>query len=313
MAYRGNARLSMTKCPAFLLAAALLGAPWLAPAQDDSFKAPDRLVLRDGRTIHGLILKNSRDAVLIQERLVENLYPKSEIVRIVDVPDEGMEFTDALRKGDLPSWRAIANDLRTHDNIRSLVEIPATIIDAGVFKNVPYKSFRVNGDVELNIYGDPEDPAGIELGIYGPRRNSPRLRAMLRNYLNGFLTTRAEVAAMYSLPLDGGKATAGNITIEIAPPTDPDAYGAWWISLYNEKDLAEVRLDDKEYARLTRPMEEVVDRRGRVRANAWGDQEMAMAERADAGDTVILRGFYRDENGDFRLITANSPRLEGGR
>ena len=85
------------------------------------------------------------------------------------IPSIHALYTEMNRKGKLPSWRVIANDLRTHDTIKSLVEIPATVIDNGEFKNVPYKSFRVNNDVELNIYGDPENPAGIELGIYGPK------------------------------------------------------------------------------------------------------------------------------------------------
>ena len=90
-------------------------------------------------------------------------------MRIIDNADAKALYTDINRKGKLPSWRVIANDLRTHDAIKSLVEIPATVIDVGDFKNVPYKSFRVNNEVELNIYGDPENPAGVELGIYGPR------------------------------------------------------------------------------------------------------------------------------------------------
>jgi hypothetical protein len=31
-----------------------------AVAREDSFKAPDSLVLKNGKTVHGLILKNSR-------------------------------------------------------------------------------------------------------------------------------------------------------------------------------------------------------------------------------------------------------------
>ncbi len=300
----------MTKFfPAVLAVFCLASPAWLGAA-DDAFQAPDSLVLKDGRTVRGLIVKNTVDAVVLQERMVENSYPKSGIVRIVDVPDDGVEFTEALRRGDLPAWRVIANDLRTHDDIRSLVEIPATLIDNGVFRNVPYKSFRVNDYAELNIYGDPENPAGIELGMFGRHRKNRESQNMLRNYLAGFLTTRAEVAAMYAIPLTGGKATAGAITIEITPPDAPDAYGAWWVSLYNEKQLARVRLDDREYARLTRPLREVLDRQGRVRANVWSKDEAAMSSRSGLDDRVMLRGFYRDKNGDFRLITVEDGRAD---
>lgn len=46
-----------------------------------------------------------------------------------------------------------------------LVQIPATVIDKGVLRNVPYKSYRA-GDYEVNVYGDPDQPARVEIGVY---------------------------------------------------------------------------------------------------------------------------------------------------
>jgi hypothetical protein len=275
-------------------------------AADDSFRAPDSLVLTNGKVVSGLIIKNSRDSVLLQQENKEIDYPKNKIVRINDNADTGALYTDINRKGKLPSWRVIANDLRTNDAIKSLVEIPATVIDVGDFKNVPYKSFRVNNDVELNIYGDPEDPAGVELGIYGPRSAKKQLRKTLRGYLAGFLTTREEIAALYSLGLDKGITQVGNITLEITPKDAPDAYGAWWVSLYNRKDLDRVRLNDAEYATLARPVNEVIDKRGRVISGGWSEKDARRSKkinRMDDSTKVLLRGFYRDDQGVFRLIT----------
>jgi hypothetical protein len=216
-----------------------------------------------------------------------------------------MAYTEIDRKGELPSWRVIANDLRTHDYIKSLVEIPATLIDEGEFKNVPYKSFRVNGYIEMNVYGKPENPAGLEMGIYFPRSGDKKLRKLIRSYLAGYLTTRAEVGALYSLGLDEGKKTVGNITIEITPPTGADAFGAWWISLYNKKSLAAERLSDAEYVKITRPVDEVVDRKGRIIIPGWEngkfDLKKAMHDVSNTAQTVLF-GFYRDKNGDFRLL-----------
>lgn len=287
---------------ALLLSTALLVAP--LPAQDDRFKAPDTIVLKDGRTVRGLIIKNSVDSVLLQEEFGEKVYPKSEILRIRDEADIDILFTDVHRRGDLPSWRVIANDLRTHDEIKSFVEIPATTITAGEFKNVPYKSFRVNKDIEMNIYGDPNDPCGVELGIYGSRKSSAKLRSMLRSYLAGFLTTRAEIAALYGLDLKGSKADAGDITFEATPPEAEDAFGAWWISLYNKKDLDALRLSDAEYAALTKPAHQVIDKRGRLLAHGWSHEELGLSTRIDdEGAPVLLKGFFRDKKGDFRLLS----------
>jgi hypothetical protein len=275
-------------------------------AADDSFRTPDSIILKDGTVVRGLILRNTRDSVLMQQKLKEAEYPKSSIVRINDNADTNALYTDINRKGKLPSWRVIANDLRTHDAIKSLVEIPATVIDVGDFKNVPYKSFRVNNDIELNIYGDPENPAGVELGIYGPRSGKMRLRKILRGYLAGFLTTREEIGALYSLNLDKGITQAGDLTLEITPNDAPDAYGAWWVSLYNRKDLERVRLSDAEYGKLVRPVNEVIDKRGRVISGGWSRKDARNSKKINKlGDSakVLLRGFYRDDNGAFRLIT----------
>lgn len=274
-------------------------------AGDDSFKAPDSIVLKNGKVVRGLILRNTRDAVLMQEKFREVSYPKSEIVRIRDEADLGIEFTDINRHGDLPSWRVIANDLRSQDRIKEVSEIPATIIDNGVFRNVPYKSFRVNTFVEMNIFGDPEDPSGLEFGVYGVRANIKRAKETLRNYLSGFLTSRAEVAALYSLPFSGGSKKVGDLTISITPRNAPDAYGAWWISIYNEKELNELRLSDEEYARLARPFREVVNPLGRVKPQYWTKKEAGLSGKIEQlGDSamVLFRGFYRDKNGDFRPI-----------
>jgi hypothetical protein len=294
----------MVSRPFFLLATA--GILVIAPhMRGEEFHAPDSLVLKNGETVHGLIIKNSVDNVLMQEKYEERSYPKSEIVRILDEPDIGIAFTDLERKGSLPSWRVIANDLRTHDAIKSLIQIPATAITIGDFKNVPYLSFRVNRDIEMNIYGDPSDPAGLELGIYGSRVGDSKLQHTLRAYIAGYLTTRAELAALYSLDFKGGLKKAGEITFEITPKTAPDAYGAWWISLYNVKALAQARLTDARYAALTKPASEVIDNHGRVLAENWTSKELSQSERLQklhGRASILPRGFYRDSNGDFRIL-----------
>ena len=284
----------------------LLNLPAGLRAADDPDRSPDTLHLLDGKVVHGLIIKNSSDSVLIQQENGELDIPKSKIVRIIDNADRNVLYTGMNRKGQLPSWRVIANDLRTHDAVKSLVEIPATVIDVADFKNVPYKSFRVNEDIELNIYGDPENPAGVELGIYGPRSADKKLRKLLRAYLAGFLSTREEIAALYSLGLSKGKTQVGNVIIEITPAHAFDAYGAWWVSLYNPTELAKVRLSDSEYKRLVRPFDEVIGKKGRVISGGWSrkDAERSRKVRAEGSSArVIMKGFYRDDNGVFRLIT----------
>ena len=61
-----------------------------------------------------------------------------------------------------------------------------------------------------------------------------------------------------------------------------------------------------EYARLVRPVNEVIDKDGRVISGGWTRKDAHLSRKMqDLGESakVILRGFYRDDNGVFRLIT----------
>jgi len=168
----------------------------------------------------------------------------------------------------------------------------------------------VNRDIELNIYGDPAAPAGIELGIYGSRKNDEKLQEALRAYFAGFLTMRQEIAAFYRIGLREGKATAGVMTFEVVPATAPNSEGAWWISLYNAKTLNASRLSQAKYDELTKPLDEVVARDGSVIAKGWSKNDLMKTDRAKFlydKRKVQLRGFYRDKNGDFQLLTSKRP------
>ena len=137
-----------------------------------------------------------------------------------------------------------------------------------------------------------------------------KLQKTLRSYFAGFLGSRDEVAALYKIGLTKGKAKAGTISFEITPPTAPDAEGAWWVSLYNLKSLDAVRLPKAKYDALTKPPNEVIDRDGRVIAKGWTQKDLKETDRLKTlhgTKKILLRGFYRDKNGDFQLLTVKTP------
>jgi len=124
-----------------------------AEATLEGFADSDSVLLKDGSLHRGLIVQNTAKEVLLQGRYSIQSFPKSEIVRIHNEADIGLEFTKANTPGDLPAWRVMVNDLRNNDAVKSLEQIPATAIDNGTYKNIPYLSFRINGLIEMNIYG----------------------------------------------------------------------------------------------------------------------------------------------------------------
>ena len=311
-----------------LLIAALLPAPLFVSRANAAVENqdPDSLLLKDGSTLRGLIIKNSPRDVTIQTADGEKTISKSEIVRIRDEADTRAVFTGARRKGELPPWRAIANDLRSHDNIREVVQIPAARIDNGRFARIPYLSFRVNRTMELNIFGNPDSPVALEFGLFGGRKFEKSARAILRSYLAGFLATGEEVSALYSIDLKGGTAPANGLQFEIIPPDAPDAFGTWWLVVYRPALLDEARLPDADYARRTVPADLVRDRSGRHPEKSLGGRIFTEAKRIGEIDDFLLSnamllqetgvaatdsvmGFFRDKDGNFRLIPFELPDL----
>lgn len=276
--------------------------PLFLQAQIEGYAEPDSLLLKDGSTRKGVIVKNTAGAVFLQERYGISEFPKSGIVRIFDGVDVGMEYVDAGKDGRLPSWRVMVNDIRNNDAIKSLSQIPATLIDNGYLKNVPYLSFRINDFIEMNVYGNPDHPAAIEFGVYGKGKSSDRIRRVLRSFMAGFLTSRKEVAAIYSIPFSGGEKSAGPYRLRITPPEAPDAYKGWWICLYNPKTLEAARVSDAEYAKVTLPPDVVVEKSGKVKSSFSNGEFMHHSFRSTgSGDapSIFIPGFIRDPAGWF--------------
>lgn len=251
--------------------------------------APDAVLFKDGRLLRGLIVKMTPWSVTLQTDYQERTFSKDQILRIRDEADSGTYFSQVNRRGSLPPWRTIANDLRTHDNVRRLDQIPATVRNHGPFRNVPYLAFRVNRNIELNIYGDPDDPAGIEAGIYGSGHRNRELREWLRGFLASFLATNGEIGALYRL--ESGTTTVGNTVMEVRASSSPPAGDAWWIAAYHPRELQSARLGDAGYARLTVP----------AGAPRPGKTLSHRPEGREADARVFLRGFHRDKDGNFRL------------
>jgi hypothetical protein len=265
---------------------------------------PDTIFMNDGTSKKGLIIRNDVNEVVLQQRIGEVVIPKAYISRIDDESSE-VYFAELVKRGKLPPWRMIVMDLRSDDSIRSFRQIPATAIDNGYLRNIPYLSFRINERVEMNVYGNPEDPVAIEFGIYERKTSEiDRFKKITRTYLAGLLNSRREVAALYSLDDKGGQRTVGDLTFKVTPPDAPDAYGGWWISIYEQKRLDAFRVPDAIYRKNTLSFGEVNHGNGILRAGNEAVFNKFLQSNMSAWSGMIpdLRGFYRDRMGDLKLL-----------
>lgn len=197
----------------------------------------DKLTLKSGRIYEGRIIGESdseikllRDGVTIGFNL--NQIEKIEREQVQAAPNA---------MPDAEKMLAAALGVSPEE----WVQIPATVIEEGVLRNVPYVSYRA-GKLELNIYGDPEAPAGVEIGIYGTNTSTPFKRKLVSFIAE---VTSAEFTESFNLEAD--KKRLGAIDYEVTPPTAPDAYGAWWISAYDMTRLESARFADTELNEIT--------------------------------------------------------------
>ncbi|MBU3665385.1 MAG: hypothetical protein FGM15_05845 [Chthoniobacterales bacterium] len=282
--------------------------PTVAGAALRSEQAPDSVELNDGTELHGLILQNTRDMVVLETDKGEARLPKEYIRRIDDAPNGEAIFQDIVEKNGLPSWRSIVHDMRTYDSVQAFEQIPPTAIDNGLLRNIPYLSFKVNHEWELNVYGRPDSPVAVELGIYGDRPLNGKTLRIFREFIAGHLDGKDQIRALYSLSPKRQDARAGKLAFRLIRPRDPDGYGGTWFVVYRPDLLEHARLPDQAYAAITRPFEEVNNPDGSLRADkkqaniSWLERAMKTL----TGEEPELRGFYRDKNGVFRVLRNDS-------
>jgi predicted RNA-binding Zn-ribbon protein involved in translation (DUF1610 family) len=128
---------------------------------------------------------------------------------------------------------------------RGLQQIPATVIDKGVLRHIPYKSFRT-GDYEINIYGDPDHPSGLEVGIYKSLIQSQDAKNQCMEFMAAVLNDPADRTMLKSLKLTQDIQIRDGLSFEVTPETAEDAYGGWWISVYDPAALDRSRASPQE-------------------------------------------------------------------
>lgn len=222
---------------------------------------------------------------------------------------------------------------------KNLRQIPSTVIDKGVLRNVPYTSYRAGGEYELNVYGDPDVPACFEIGITGQLLQNPDAKRNCIEVVNAILNDSAAIAFLKSLNPEGDKKVLGGVTYEITPPTAEDAYGGWWVSLYSEALLDKSRASAEEMAKITTSRHDVkrVDAAPAskkpqnapavdpVLEGRWGSEDLADARKVKGKpeeeqavykpaiakkDGVYITTRTLDDTGYILFVCANSPKHE---
>jgi hypothetical protein len=209
----------------------------------------DTIKLKNGNTLEGVILKDDPDGVIIRLKFGTTTLLHSEIESIGrTTPAPG---TKAPR---LAPWGKCYEVLAARPWGSELRPSPATVIDTGLLKYVPYISSR-GGDREFNIYGDPERPADLEVGISGGLLKLDKAKTDCLDLLATLLCDSKDAEFLRTLDLRKAKdkKEAAGLVFQFEQEEDSEGNPTWWLSVYDPKALDSARLSEKDLEARTQP------------------------------------------------------------
>jgi hypothetical protein len=229
-----------------VLAAIIFGlSPWL--------KA-DVVVLQSGAVITGNVLQQDANGVLLQTPYGTYRYP---LTTVSDVKKEAATAPHVSNNGQIiPDWAQIVSLLATNGWAAGLKQVPATMIETGDFKSVPYVSFRSgDGGYEINIYGDLNHPAAIQIGAMNYQRQTALEKSNCVNFACSVLENHDVRQTIRTLNFDQQDTEQnGGLTIQTILPGAWGSYGGWWVSVRNDAALASAQASQAELSALTQPV-----------------------------------------------------------
>jgi hypothetical protein len=274
----------------------------------------DELLTFNGGKIQCTVLQESETAVttLIGESVIR--FQQNDIKSVVR-NSKVLDRPESTTTG-IPAYSYIMPTLAKQAWAVDLHQIPATVIDKGVLKHVPYKSHRVAVDCEINVYGDPQNPAGVEVGLLGKYLSHDKAKERCLQFVSSLLNESTDRAILAAIKREKDLVVHGDLTFEITPPTADDAYKGWWISVYSEKALDSFRASDEELQAITtkhiapEPVTDVpsappapsVVRADAVDIERWSPSDYGYARpvtsnssSSTSGGRVYVRGYYRKD------------------
>jgi hypothetical protein len=213
----------------------------------------DVIVLQSGTVITGKVLQQDANGVLMQMEYGTFRYPLN---LVKEVKPEAATAPHVSNNGQvIPDWAQIVSLLANNGWADNLQQVPAPVISYGMFKNIPYISFRcATGGYELNIYGDLNHPAAVQFGAMTYNSQSAAAKSNCVNFVCSLLASADARKMVRALDLnrktmmeDGGMA-AGTIL-----PGEWGSYGGWWVMVYNANALASAQASEAELLAIAQP------------------------------------------------------------
>ncbi len=271
----------------------------------------DQLIFAKGAPLTGTVLRTNGEEVLLMTGFGTMRFA---LASIREIKIDHAEVAESNPTNRIPTFTNLLALLSGQSWATGLEQIPATVIDTGILRYVPYMSFRCADDYEVNVYGDLASPAGIEVGVYRKLLSDASAKDNCVKLVTEALGRKEDKQQMAKLRLEKDHQVLDGLTFEVTPPTDPDAYQGWWISVYDEARINTARASEEEMKRISVSKEEL-SRQAQVMAG-WTKEESQKARpyyppTAQTADTSQNHS-YSPTPSYVRSYTSSSPSYSGG-
>jgi len=203
------------------------------------------------------------------------------------------------------------------------------VVTTGTLANVPYQSFRCgpNGVFEMNIYGDPDHPAGVEMGVYAPLTADDSAKTRCLDFVASMMGDKTDIAVLRQLNREKDLIKRGGLSLEVTPPTADDSMGGWWVSVYLDDAIAKARASEEEMKQISvqrtalkAEAEPPATRQAAANTNtapaeatgpaptSWTSSDLSYARpTTGSGGSVYVNGYYRRDGTYVHSYTRSSP------
>jgi hypothetical protein len=247
---------------------------FLACVSCASVCSADTLLFSNGSIVSGKVIQTNREEVLLLTSYAAYNYSRAGLKEIKINPEEITPTTKTNRLPDFKNSIAILSNQAWATNITA---IPATVIDRGILKNVPYSSFQCGENYEVNVYGDLDHPAGIEIGFYKTLVDDSSRQSNCIRFMSDLFGKAADRALVPTLDLKKDMKTLEGLTFEITPPNADDSYNGWWVSVYSEKQLSLARASDAEMKYLSVAKVDAANQARLGDSSQWSADELKLS------------------------------------
>lgn len=305
--------------------------------------ALDEILLKNGRRYMGTILSDSPQSLIVSIDGGTVEFPRSAVVSptfqglVVAQAVEGKDAAPEMESvHPLPNISTSLRRLRRFDWASKVRQVPALVTDRGTWEYLPCIAFGADESVQVNFYGDPARPAGVEVSMLDAPETAWTLKKELLEFVLSLAPTLALDDRFDRLDVRRDSFVTGDLWLAVTSPDSRETPGRWTVSLKHERSVAASRATVEELQAISEPLKDATLDPNRPRSwqrGSWTLDEVAWLRRSTGvsvpvddddsphsgawtalgGERVFVRSFVRDRSGYARSSTDWLHEVAAGR